>query len=292
MDYVLHLLIQISVFTILALGQYLVLGRAGMLFVAQASLFAIGAYGAAIASSQGLPSVVSLLVGTCAALVIGLPMGLPALRLRGDFLLVASLGLCEIVRSVLNNWTPVTGGAAGFMNVPALGVGTLTLNGPGAIAPLVVGVATLCVVFFYLIDHSPYGSLLTAIGEDAEGVRALGKRVRRAKVTAIGMSSAWAGLAGGIWASYVSYLDPTSFKVWESVVVLSMVILGGSGRLEGALVGASVLVLVPEVLRFAGLPAVVAGPLRQVLFGLSLILVIRFRPNGLFGPAASYARTT
>jgi branched-chain amino acid transport system permease protein len=292
MDYALHLLIQISVFAILALGQYLVLGRAGMLFVAQAALFAIGAYGAAIASSQGLPSAASLLVGTCAALVIGLPMGLPALRLRGDFLLVASLGLCEIVRSVLNNWTSVTGGAAGFMNVPALEVGTLTLNGPSAFAPLVVGVTAVCLMLFYLIDHSPYGSLLTAIGEDEEGVRALGKRVRRAKVTAIGVASAWAGLAGGIWASYISYLDPASFKVWESVVVLSILILGGSGRLAGALIGAIVLVLVPEVLRFAGLPVAVAGPLRQVLFGLSLILIIRFRPGGLLGPATSYARTT
>lgn len=283
MDYAFHILIQISVFAVLALGQNLVLGRAGMLFVAQASLFAVGAYAAAISASFGLPSLVCLLIGTSAAVAIGVPMGLPALRLRGDFLLVASLGLCEIVRSVLNNWDRVTGGAAGLMNIPALRVAGATFASPGKIVPVAAGVLLLAIWFFHRIEHSPYGGLLSAIGEDTEAVRGLGKSVRKAKISAIAIASAWAGLVGGIWAFYVSYLDPSGFTVWDSVYVLAMVILGGSGRIEGALIGSLVLVLLPELLRFAGIPTAVAAPLRQIIYGSALIAIMRFKPTGLLG---------
>lgn len=283
MEYLLHLLIQVSVFAVLALGQNVILGRAGMLFVAQASLFAVGAYATAISASLGVSSSVSLIVGTAAAVAIGFPMGLPALRLRGDFLLVASLGLCEIVRSFLNNSDRLTGGAAGFMNIPALKVFGIVFTGPGRIAPIVIGVLCLCVLFFYLIEHSPYGKLLTAIGEDADAVRGLGKSVRNAKISAVAISSAWAGLVGGIWAFYVSYLDPSSFTVWESVMVLAIVILGGADHIGGALVGSLVLVLLPEFLRFTGVPPTIAAPLRQIIYGAALILMMRIRPTGLLG---------
>lgn len=281
MDYTLHLVIQVAIFAVLALGQNLILGRGGMLFVAQSALFAVGAYGAAIATSQGISSTASLLVGTGAAIFVGMAMGLSALRLRGDYLLVASLGLCEIVRSILNNWDAVTGGAAGFMNIPALAVGRFRFAGPGEVAPVAVGVFSICVAVYYLIDRSPYGRLLAAVGEDAEAVRGLGKSVRRAKAGAIAFSSAWAGLAGGIWAFYVSYLDPTGFTVWDSVLVLAMVVLGGSGSIVGAVLGASTLVILPELMRFAGLPNAIAGPLRQIVFGAALVVFMRFRPEGL-----------
>lgn len=288
MDYVLHLLIQVSVFAILALGQHLLFNRAGMLFVAQVALFAVGAYGAAIAATMGLSPALALLAGTGLALVVGFPMGFPALRLRDDFLLVASLGFCEIVRSILNNWTQVTGGAAGFMNIPAFSLGPVTLAGPKGMFPVAVAAAALCVTVFYLVERSPFGSLLAAIGEDTEGARGLGKSVRRAKVVTLALAASWAGAAGGLWAFYISYLSPTSFTVWESVLVLAMVIIGGSGRLEGALLGAGVLIIIPEVLRFAGLPMTVAGPVRQILFGAALVLIMRFRPEGLLGTRASH----
>lgn len=281
MDYALHLVIQVAIFAVLALGQNLILGRGGMLFVAQSALFAVGAYSAAIAASHGISSTVSLLVGVGAAIAVGMPMGLPALRLRGDYLLVASLGLCEIVRSILNNWGAVTGGAAGFMNIPALAVGGFRFAGPREVAPVAVGVISVCVAVYYLIDRSPYGRLLAAIGEDTEAVRGLGKSVRRAKCVAIGVSFAWAGLAGGIWAFYVTYLDPTGFTVWDSVLILAMVILGGGGSIAGSILGASVLVILPELLRFAGLPNAIAGPLRQIVFGTALVVFMRFRPDGL-----------
>lgn len=283
MEYLLHILIQVSVFAVLALGQNLVLGRAGMLFVAQASLFAVGAYATAISASFGLPSLVSLLIGICIAVAIGFPMGLPALRLRGDFLLVASLGLCEIVRSILNNSGRVTGGAAGFMNIPTLKILGIPFAGPVRVAPIAITVLGLSVLFFYLTEHSPLGSLLSAIGEDTEAVRGLGKSVRKAKITAIAISSAWAGLVGGIWAFYLTYLDPSGFTVWESILILAMVILGGSGRILGALIGSLVLVLLPEFLRFTGIPAAIAAPLRQIIYGSALIAMMRFRPTGLAG---------
>lgn len=283
MEYLLHILIQVSVFAVLALGQNLVLGRAGMLFVAQASLFAVGAYATAISASFGLPSLVSLMIGICTAVVIGFPMGLPALRLRGDFLLVASLGLCEIVRSILNNSDRVTGGAAGLMNIPPLKILGITFAGPIRVAPIAITILGLSVLFFYLTEKSPFGNLLSAIGEDTEAVRGLGKSVRKAKITAIAISSAWAGLVGGIWAFYLTYLDPSGFTVWDSILILAMVILGGSGQISGALIGTLVLVLLPEFLRFSGIPTAIAAPLRQIIYGSALIAMMRFRPAGLAG---------
>lgn len=281
MDYVLHLLIQICVFALLSLGQYLILGRAGILLVTQVAMFAVGAYGTVIAASAGVPSSISLLIGTGAALVLGLLIGLPALRLQGDYLLVASLGFCEIVRSILNNWTWATGGAAGFMNIPTLEIGYLRIVGPSATAPLAIFSLTAGVLVIYLIGRSPFGSLLTAIGEDTDAVRGMGKAVSRAKLTAICVASVYAGFAGGIWAFYVKYLNPSSFTVWESVAILSMIIVGGSRRFEGALLGTALLIALPEVLRFAGLPVTIAESLRQILFGIMLILIMRFRPEGL-----------
>lgn len=291
MEYVLHILIQFCVFGILALGQNLVLGRAGMLFVAQASLFAAGAYATAISASLGFSSLVSLCIGVCAAGAIGFPMALPALRLRGDFLLIASLGFCEIVRSILNNSDQITGGAAGLMNIPSLTIAGISFSGPFRVAPIAMAILGLSVLFFYLTEHSPFGSLLSAIGEDPEAVRGFGKSVRKAKITALAISSAWAGLVGGVWGSYISYLDPSGFTVWESIFVLAMVILGGSGRIQGALIGSFALVLLPELLRFTGFPAAIAAPLRQIIYGFALIVMMRFRPTGLLGKDLPVAET-
>jgi branched-chain amino acid transport system permease protein len=97
-------------------------------------------------------------------------------------------------------------------------------------------------------------------------------------------------LAGGIWAFYVAYLDPTGFTVWDSILILAMVILGGSGSIKGTLLGTFILIIMPEVFRFAGLPNAIAGPLRQIIFGLTLVLLMRFRPEGLLGESGSYGK--
>lgn len=288
-DYILHLAVLAAIYGVLAMGQGLLTGYGNMLFVSQAAALGIGGYTWAILVQHRVPQELALLLGAFASVVVIVPLAWPTLRLKGDYLLVASLALCEVVRSVLNNTPDLTGGAQGMMGIPALRLGlwqiSSTLN-YGIVLGVLLG---LTVLGHTLLVRSPYGRLLRATGADPEtrsgedAMRALDKPVRRARISAVALASATAGLAGGIYASYVTYLDPTQFAIWDSVLIFEMVVFGGLGTILGTLAGVTVFVVLPEMLRFVGLTGTVAGPLQQVLFGLLLLIVLRYRPAGLFG---------
>jgi len=288
-EYALHLGVLVALYGVLAFGQGLLLGFGNLLFVTQAAALGIGAYAWAILTVHSVPPELALLLGSAAAVAVIVPLALPTLRLTGDYLLVASLALCEVVRSFLNNTPELTGGAQGLMGVPLLRLG------PWKIAStqdylIVAGVLLFLVVIGHVVvTRSPYGRLLRATGEGAanlageDAMRALGKPVRRVRMSAVAAAAATAGLAGGIYASYLTYIDPTQFTIWDSVLVLEMVVFGGLGTIRGTLAGAAAFVVIPELLRFANLPDSSAGPLRQILFGLLLLVVLRYRPAGLLG---------
>lgn len=283
MNYIFHIIVVVSIYGTLGLAQHLLLGRGGMLFVAQGGLLAVGAYTAGIVLIHSANMFLAFGVAGLMAVAIGCPLGLPALRLRGDYLLVASLGWCEILRSILNNWDSVTGGAAGLLDIPQISLLGFDMDSPGYFAILALILWLLAAALYRAAECSPFGRLLDSLGEDEELVRGLGKSVQRVRLVTIAFSSFWSGIAGAVWASYLGYLDPTSFTLWESVVVLAMVVLGGANSMKGVFVGTAMLVALPEALRFMGLPQSVASPLRQVLFGIILILTMRFMPQGLFG---------
>ncbi len=289
MDYLLHIGIIFSIFGVLALGQGLLLGYGNLLFVTQAAALGIGAYSWALLVQHSVPPEAALLLAGLVAATILVPVGLPILRLTGDYLLVASLAVCEVVRSFLNNTPNLTGGAQGLMGIPLLQLGPWKVS--STTDYLIVSFAFLCLVVagHLLVLHSPFGRLLRATGEGAErrdgedAMRALGKSVRRVRLSAIAFSAVTAGIAGGLYASYLTYLDPGQFTIWDSVIVLEMVVFGGLGTVTGALFGVVTFVAIPELLRFADLPSASAGPLRQILFAVLLLVVLRIRPAGLFG---------
>jgi branched-chain amino acid transport system permease protein len=288
-DYALHLGILVALYGVLALGQNLLFGFGNLLFVTQAAAFGIGAYAWALLVGHSVPSEIALFLATAAAAVVIVPLALPTLRLTGDYLLVASLALCEVVRSFLNNTPELTGGAQGLMGIPLLQLGPWKLQSPGDYMIATGTLLCLVAIGYILLARSPYGRLLRATGEGAEhligedAMRALGKPVRRVRVSAVAAAAAVAGSAGGIYASYLTYIDPTQFTIWDSVLVLEMVVFGGVGTIRGTLAGVVAFVVIPELLRFTSLPSAAAGPLRQVLFGLLLLVVLRYRPAGLFG---------
>jgi branched-chain amino acid transport system permease protein len=282
MGYALHLLTLICCYGLVALGQRLLFGKAGLLLCIQGAALGVGAYATALSAQAGFSSPLALSLGVVAGACIGAIGSSLTVRLRDDYLLVASLGLCEIVRSLLHNSESLTGGAAGLMGIPSLSIGSLVLAGPFRIAPLAAGLLGFGVVIFRQIETSPYGRLLDAIRQGEATVLGWGKEVARAKLAACLVATSTAGLTGGILALYLTYLDPLGFSLWESVLVLSMVIVGGTTTLIGPLGGAALLILLPEALRFAGFPPSVAGPMRQVVYGIALITIIRLRPSGLF----------
>jgi branched-chain amino acid transport system permease protein len=210
-------------------------------------------------------------------------VSLPSLRVHGEYFVIATFAFQVVLFNVLNNWLRVTGGPLGI---------------PGIAHPVVIGwevdsnaeFAVLGTVFAFiawmvvsLIVTSPFGRVLHAIREDEAFAKACGKATLLYKVTAFALSSALAAMAGALYAHYITYIDPTSFMVMESILVLSMVIIGGAGSLWGPLVGAIVLVTLPEALRFVGLPAAAAANLRQIIYGVLLVVMMMARPQGLVG---------
>lgn len=276
MDYALHLCIMIGIYILLTLGLNLLVGFAGIVSVSQAAFYGIGAYISALLTLRlRLPFVVAFVSAGFWTGLAGLLIGRVVGRLRADYLALVTFGIGLIFYDVFNNWLSVTKGPMGLpgINQPFDSKATWLL--------FVVIVVAISLAFITLISASPFGRLLRAIRDDEELATVLGRNTRNYKATAFMISAALAGMAGSMYAHYVTFIDPTSFTVMESVTVLAMVIIGGLTSIRGSVVGATLLVLVPEALRFIGLPSAVVAPLRQVFFGSLLVIVTLYRPQGL-----------
>jgi branched-chain amino acid transport system permease protein len=279
-----HVFLLSMIFCILAVSLDLLVGHTGVLAVCQAGFFGIGAYcSGLLVLKLSVPFLIGILVGVVLAVLASLVVSLSSLRLRGDYFVIATFGFQIILFSVFDNWMDVTRGPLGIAGIPPPTVLGWRVNSPWGLA--VVG--TVFAVFAYLVvwrlAASPFGRVLHAIREDEVFARALGKNALYFKVMSFAVSAALAALAGSLYAHYVTYIDPTSFTVLESISVISMVVIGGAGSPWGPLVGSAVLVVLPEVMRFIGLPTALAANLRQVLYGGLLVLMMIVRPRGLVG---------
>ena len=285
MAYVLHLLILVAIFALLAAALNVAAGYARLLSVSHAALFGIGAYTSALLVMRcGTPWPLALAAALGAGVAAGALLGTIAWRLRGDYFLMATLGAGEIVHSIMVNASSLTGGPVGLMNVPPPAFGRWVASGEGGVLLLYVPVIAAVVYALYLLERSPLGRVLRAIGDDELGAQVLGKPTPALKMTALCVSGAVAAVAGAMYAHYASYIDPSSFVFDVSLLVLVMVVLGGLGNVLGACVGTTAVLLLPEALRFVGLPAARAAQIQQVLFGTVLIAMMVFRFRGFVPP--------
>lgn len=285
MEYIFHILIMLNIYVMLVLSANLTIGMANLLTMCQAAFYGIGAYiGTFFLMQFNLPFVV---IAIAVMLLTGLFSWLvsyASVRLKGDYFVIATMGFQLIVYTILYNWTDVTRGPYGIPGIPGIRLlGLFELSGVYAYFALSLVVAAIVVLVFYRLVKSPFGRTLNAIRADEMMVQALGRDTVAFKAWAFFISAAVAGLAGVIYASYVSYIDPTSFTLDESIFIISALFIGGIGNIKGPILGALFVVLLPELLRFVGLPDSVAANLRQIIYGLALILVMYFRPQGLWG---------
>jgi len=284
MDYLEHVLILICIYTILAVSLDLLAGHTGLLSIAHAAFYGLGAYASALMTVfYGAPFLLGVLAGIGVALVSSFIVSLPSLRLQEDYFVIATFGFQVIIFSIFNNWANLTQGPVGITGIPQPVVFGWTIN-----THLVfLGGSAIFAAFAYLIvgliASSPFGRVLRAIREDEVFTKALGKNTFSFKVAAFAVSAALAAIAGSLYAHYITFIDPSTFTVMESILVISMVIIGGAGSRWGPLIGAVVLVTFPEALRFIGLPSSVAAPLRQVIYGVLLVTMMMARPRGLVG---------
>ena len=285
MNYFLHILIIINIYIILTVSTNLLVGMTNLLSLGQAAFYGIGAYMAVFALQalhlSLIPTVIFVIVVTAA---LSLVIAYPSLRLKGDYFVLSTLGFQLIVFTVLYNWTSVTGGPSGISGIPVPKVfGILPVSG---IIPFFVFssiVSSLIIFIFHRLVNSPFGRVLKGLRDDDLAVMSLGRNVTSYRVFVFVISSGFIGIAGMIYATYVTYIDPTSFNLDEAIFILCAVLIGGTGNIKGPVVGAIFVILLPEMIRFVGMPDSIAANMRQIIYGLSLIILMRFRPQGLAG---------
>jgi branched-chain amino acid transport system permease protein len=283
-DYFLHILILIGIYVVLAVSLDLLAGETGLLSIAHAAFYGVGAYSSAILTVYfDAPFILGLFAGSLISLLLSLIVSLPSLRLHDDYFVMATFAFQMISFSILNNWVQLTRGPLGIPNIPQPALPSLVAPSRLGFLILVAGFATLAVISVRLISTSPFGRVLRAIREDEVFAQAMGKNTVSFKIIAFAVSAVFAAAAGSIYAHYISYVDPSSFTVMESVLIISMVIIGGAGSRWGPVVGAAVLVTLPEVLRLVGFPSAFAANLRQLIYGALLVVMMLLRPRGLMG---------
>jgi branched-chain amino acid transport system permease protein len=284
MDYFIYMVIIINIFIILTISQNLLVGFTGLFSVCQAAFYGIGAY---IAALMAIWLTNNLFFAVFAAMIVagiwGAIISLPSIRLKGDYFLIASIGFQMVMFSIFLNWKAVTRGPMGLYGLPRPQLFGFTFVSPYSFLILSFVVMLACFFLSRRIAHSPFGLVLKGIRDDETAVEALGKNVTWFKIAIFSFSAAWAAVAGTLFAFYTTSVDPFSFTLEESVFVLTLAIVGGTGSLKGSVVGAIILISIPEILKFIQIPDAVAAQTRQILYGLLLILFMRFRSQGLIG---------
>ncbi len=296
----------------LALGLNIVVGFAGLLDLGYIAFYAVGAYTYALLASPHfnlyLPFWIILPIGASVACLFGVLLGAPTLKLRGDYLAIVTLGFGEIVRIFLNNLSQpvnITNGAQGIALIQPFSFGRfsfgrtdtiagLTFTGPVKYYYLLLIVLLGVIVLNVRLQNSRIGRAWEAIREDEIAARAMGINTRNMKLLAFAMGASFGGIAGGMFSAIQGFISPESFVLVESVMVLSMVVLGGMGNIWGVILGAVLLSFVPEVLRATVEPVQMAlfgrtlidpEVIRMLLFGLALVVMMLFRPAGILPSA-------
>lgn len=284
-DYYLDIMTLTGMYIVLALGLNLVVGQAGLLNLGYVAFYAIGAYSYAIFSTTyGLSFWPGLVVGALSSAMFAVLLGLPTLRLRGDYFAIVTLGLGEITRIILNNWDIMTGGPNGISNIgrPVLWSGYV-LRTTLDFYFLILIIVVLTVFAMRRLISSRIGRAWIAIREDEIAAEAMGINAYRLKLLAFVLASAWAGVIGVFFAAKMAFVSPESFTFFESVMILCMVVLGGMGSIPGIILGALLLITLPEIFRDF-------QDYRMVAFGAALVLMMVFRPQGLLGTVSARAK--
>lgn len=284
MDYAIHLAILFSIYAILALSLNLVWGYTGLPSAAHAAFYGIGAYVTAILLvDHGVNFFASILAGICLVGVVSLLFGLVLSRFREDYYLLATIGLNSIVVAAMLNLQNLTRGPLG---IPGIGRPQLFgINFQDNFWFLVLSLVFLGLIYVFcrFIVNSSFGRVLKGIREDETAVSVFGYNSAHYKLVIFVIGAILASVAGALFASYITYIDPSTFTVNDSIFILSIIIVGGLSTLRGSLLGALFLILLPEALRFVGFPDEIAGQMRQAVYGLLLILFMLYRPQGIIG---------
>jgi len=294
MNYALHLLIYFGIYAIVSMSLNVITGYCGLITLSRAAFFAVGAYASAlVAIKMEWEFLPAMGLGVVVAMIASLLISLPSKRLKGDLFVLLSLAVQVVVFSAIYNWSKagedfgtlsnLTNGPFGISGIPKPRVYGCELGSIQSVAVLTVILTAICAVLIWALTASPWGRLLKCMRDDELALRGLGKNTHLLTTQAFVVSAGMTAVAGAIYAAYAGYIDPSSASLNESILMLSMVMVGGLGNLAGPLVGAALLLAIPEALRLLYVPDVAAANIRLLTYGLLLILAMHLRPQGIAG---------
>jgi branched-chain amino acid transport system permease protein len=266
------------IYVVVGLGLNIVVGLAGLLDLGYVAFYAVGAYSYALLNYHfGLGFWAVLPIGASLGFFFGILLGFPVLRLRGDYLAIVTLGFGEIIRLILENWNEFSFGPSGIANIPRPGLFGIELSLHQNIIYmyfLMICLALFTIFVVRRLQNSRLGRAWIALREDEIACQAMGIDKTRTKLSAFALGATWAGMGGVVFAAKTTFINPASFTIWESIIILCVVVLGGMGSILGVIFGALVLILLPEYLR-------AFSEYRMLLFGVVLVLMMVFRPGGI-----------
>lgn len=264
-------------YIILGLGLNVVVGLGGLLHLGYAAFYAVGAYTYALLYFHfGLNFWIALPIGALFSAILGLAIGFPVLRLRGDYLAIVTLAFGEITRLVLENWNEFSFGPSGIANIARPSIGVKMRLPQATILIYFIAIAMVIFTIFVVnrLENSRLGRAWEAMREDEIASQSMGIDLTKAKLLAFTLGAVWAGFAGVLFAAKTTFINPASFTVWESITVLCVVVIGGMGSIPGVIVGALLFTLLPEFLRGV-------SEYRMLVFGITLVIMMIFRPGGM-----------
>jgi len=273
-----NIMISALIYVMLGLGLNIVVGLAGLLDLGYVAFYAVGAYAYALLNYHfGLTFWMALPIGAGLGAVFGILLGFPVLRLRGDYLAIVTLGFGEIIRIILENWNEFSFGPSGISNIPRPSLFGIDLSVHDATIYIYYVMIGLCLLTIFVVNRlqdSRIGRAWIALREDEIACQAMGIDKAKTKLTAFALGATWAGMSGVVFAAKTTFVNPASFTIWESIIILCIVVLGGMGSIVGVIAGALVLILMPEYLR-------AFSEYRMLAFGVVLVVMMVFRPGGL-----------
>jgi len=281
--YFVHLLILLGIYFILAISLQLAVGFAGLLNLGHIAFYAIGAYASALLALAGWPWWLCFLLAGVVAMIFGFLLSLPTNKLKGDYLALATLGFSFVVYVVALNWKGLTNGSLGLPGIPKPIFFGFIFSDNFNFLLLTFFVAFISYFIIRKITSSPFGKALEATRDDELATRILGKSTFKIKSIALMLSAFFAGLAGSLYAHYITFIDPSSFTLTQLIPIITIIIIGGLASLKGTIIATIILVLLPESLSFVGFPSSIVGPARQIIYSLILLWILIYKPRGFYG---------
>ena len=284
MSYYYDIIFRICFYTMLGMGANIVVGSCGLLLLCEGAILGIGAYTCALTMVElSVSFPIALLLSIFSSVVIALFVLNPLLRLRGDTFAIATLGIQMIIISIFNNWPNLTKGPYGLSGIPQPAIGPWEIDTKLEIMLLTMFFCLIVYALSKQLHSLPYGRSLQALRDDEIAATTLGKDVMYYYLIAVAVSAGIMGAAGAFYSVYAAYIEPMTFDLDESIKILSVIIIGGLGRESGALIGAIIIIVFPEILRILGLSQAGVAGMERIIYGIILLLILRFKPTGFWG---------